>query len=296
MPASWLTNSASSWWWDCWGEPKKAVVQRLGWLLRWWYCVKIEFMTCQTWCFVFNCFAICRAGQRGGDLMIWSYLFNMFETWPHRFCEKNQRSEQIMQWFRSGVTETALIFSYSLGACRHVAHASTSPRRSDGRFRSRICAWGSHITRCASVTFPQLSRSHAWGNLHSHWPRRCLRCEFSLVLGDQFGFFRLWRCEHGWLLIRSGGREKIFHTISAHKFCLWCTLLVFFNCRKLVHVVFKSLTQAYLKVKMCILQVASPNMFACQTCMPISVQTWIRSKPVESTPVSSLLCLQWKRQ
>ena len=227
--------------------------------------------------------------------MIWSCLFNAWNLTPQILLKK-QRSEQVLQWFRSGVTETALIFSYSLGACRHVAHASTSPRRSDGRFRSRICAWGSHITRCASVTFPQLSRSHAWGNLHSHWPRRCLRCEFSLVLGDQFGFFRLSRCEHEWLLIRSGGREKIFHTISAQKFCLWCTLLVFFNCRKLVHVVFKSLTQAYLKVKMCILQVASPNMFTCQTCMPISVQTWIRSKPVESTPVSSLLCLQWKRQ
>ena len=131
---------------------------------------------------------------------------------------KNQRSEQVLQWFRSGVTETALVFSYSLGACRHVGHASTSPRRSDGRFRSRICAWGSHITRCASVTFPQLSRSYAWGNLHSHWPRRCLRCEFSLVLGDQFGLFRLSRCEHEWLLIRSGGREKIFHTFPHTNF------------------------------------------------------------------------------
>ena len=45
-------------------------------------------MTCQTWCFVFNCFKICRAGQRGGgsDDLIMS--FQRLKLDPTDFVKK----------------------------------------------------------------------------------------------------------------------------------------------------------------------------------------------------------------
>ena len=84
-------------------------------------------------------------------LFVWHVPFSNFVYWLILHTLQAKRKDTVtssksstdqcrLVGLRSGVTETALIFSYSLGACRHVAHASTSPRRSDGRFRSRICA------------------------------------------------------------------------------------------------------------------------------------------------------------